>query len=268
MACGGPNTFKPPPPGDHGTHGSELADDDEYKPPTARPRLDRALITERGLEAAAERIMGELEAAGNIEKLEAARGDLAVRRRFIATLEACAASKRKCPPRRADPPFALVIDGRATPPPARHSAALRSRGLAEGHRWSCTVARVRAARWRASMVSKVAIAQLETQPADPRCRATTSRPSPVRHAHASACFASGARRARAASRHVERRSSTSSCCHAVRADARCAHGSGLYLMSPEPAQHRLGARCQPVREVRRCIRRDADAARAPPARAV
>ncbi len=38
--------------------------------------------------------MGGLEAAGNIEKLEAVRGDLAVRRRFIATLEACAASNQ------------------------------------------------------------------------------------------------------------------------------------------------------------------------------
>ena len=162
MACGGPNTFKPPPPGDHGTHGSELADDDEYKPTYGKAELDRALITERGLEAAAERIMGELEAAGNIEKLEAVRGDLAVRRRFIATLEACAASNRKCPPRLDDPPFDFVIDGELPPPldtPLRFDLEDWQKVTAELHGRAC------ACRTLACVDGlEVAIAQLETRP--------------------------------------------------------------------------------------------------------
>lgn len=89
--------------------GSTFADDDQHIPGYGKPELARARIAERGAEASAERALGELEAAtaGDAADRDArwrtTHADLAVRRRFIATLEACEAQRRWCPPRLDDP---------------------------------------------------------------------------------------------------------------------------------------------------------------------
>jgi hypothetical protein len=123
--CPGPSSGAPPAnPGD--VQHSTLADEDAYKPSYGRPELQRALISERGIEASLERRLGELEArrdAGAVDpalddQLRVALADLGVRRRFIATLEACEAAGRWCPPRLDDPPWAYDPDpDRPTEPP-------------------------------------------------------------------------------------------------------------------------------------------------------
>jgi hypothetical protein len=101
---------------------SELAEEDQFVPGYGKPELQRALIAERGAEASGERVVAELDAkhdrdtAGD-DRLRVATADLAVRRRFIKSLEACEASGRWCPPRLDDPPFSYDADSdRASPP--------------------------------------------------------------------------------------------------------------------------------------------------------
>lgn len=78
-----------------------------------QPAYDKAalraqLTTERATVAAIERQLGELEARSTVasdDRLRAAHADLAVRRQFVAALEACEAIGRWCPPRLDDPPW-------------------------------------------------------------------------------------------------------------------------------------------------------------------
>jgi len=169
VACAATGATRPPPvdPGDppHAT----FADEDKYKPAYGPPELQRALITERGVEATLARQVAELEArqpeTGVDDPFRVATADLAVRRRYIATLEACEAAGRWCPPRLDDPPWAFDHDAdRPVEPPM--TAALRFdldgwRGLsAELHGRAC------ACRTIACVDSVgVAIDQLETRPA-------------------------------------------------------------------------------------------------------
>lgn len=117
---------------------STLADEDAEPPSYGKPELRRALINERAAEATLERRVGEIEAKladppapGAInpaleDQLRVATADLAVRRRFIATLEVCEAAGRWCPPRLDDPPWAFDPDpdrGRPGDPPL--TASLR-----------------------------------------------------------------------------------------------------------------------------------------------
>jgi hypothetical protein len=93
----------------------ELAEEDRYVPSYGKPELARALQRERGAEATAERLVGELEARPERDlaaddRLRVATADLAVRRRFIASLEACEASGRWCPPRLDDPTWSYDPD--------------------------------------------------------------------------------------------------------------------------------------------------------------
>jgi hypothetical protein len=112
LACSHPPAQGPQGDGEHGliTH-SSLAEDDGDKPSYGRPELDKALITERGAEAAQEKQIAELEAKDADDALRVARADLDVRRRFIASLEACRALGRVCPPRLDDPPWTFDIEG-------------------------------------------------------------------------------------------------------------------------------------------------------------
>jgi hypothetical protein len=173
---GGPTRPPPVDPADPAdARHSALADEDLYKPSYGKPELQKALIAERGLEATGERRIAELvaqqagEASGASsvaidDQLAVAEADLAVRRRFIATLEACEASGRLCPPRLDDPPWPFDPDpDQPAPPPM--TAALRFdldswRGLAgELHGRAC------ACRSLACVDSVgVAIDQLETRP--------------------------------------------------------------------------------------------------------
>jgi hypothetical protein len=119
--CPGPAATLPPPASPEEPH-STLADEDAYRPGYGKPELGKALIAERAAEATQERRVAELEArladppapgATNPaleDQLRVATADLAVRRRFIATLEACEAAGRWCPPRLDDPPWAFDPD--------------------------------------------------------------------------------------------------------------------------------------------------------------
>lgn len=94
---------------------SALAADDRYQPPYGKAELARALISERGAEAAAERQVTELEARpsdpATDDQLRIAIADLAVRRRFRVALEACEVAGAWCPPRLDDPAWTFEPDG-------------------------------------------------------------------------------------------------------------------------------------------------------------
>jgi hypothetical protein len=125
--CGGGSAAAPPPvppvaatPAGDPTQ-SSFADEDIYRPPYGKPELQKALSAERVLEVTAARQVGELEDllarqadTAIADQLYFARSDLAVRRRFVATLAACDADGRWCPPRLDDPPWAFDYD--AAPP--------------------------------------------------------------------------------------------------------------------------------------------------------
>src|SRR5688572_6159753 len=90
----------------------ELAAEDQHVPTYGKPEIQRALIGERAAEASGERLVAELESKPGIDdRLRIAIADLAVRRRFIKTLEACESHGRFCPPRLDDPPWSYEIDG-------------------------------------------------------------------------------------------------------------------------------------------------------------
>jgi len=92
----------------------EFAAEDRFVPSYGKTELSRALEKERGAEATAERIVGDLEAkdrdAAADDQLRVATADLAVRRRFIESLETCESAGRFCPPRLDDPPWAFDPD--------------------------------------------------------------------------------------------------------------------------------------------------------------
>ena len=129
--CPGPGGGLPPPANPEEAAHSTLADEDAYKPSYGRAELQRALISERGTEASLERRVADLETrqetASNQafdDQLRVANADLGVRRRFIASLEACEAAGRWCPPRLDDPPWAFDPDADPPADPPM-SAALR-----------------------------------------------------------------------------------------------------------------------------------------------
>ena len=138
LGCPGPGATLPPPAHPEEAPHSTLAEEDAYQPSYGKAELRRALISERAAEATLERRIGEIEAKlanppvpGAInpaleDQLRVATADLAVRRRFIATLEVCEATARWCPPRLDDPPWAFDPDpdpGRPIDPPL--TASLR-----------------------------------------------------------------------------------------------------------------------------------------------
>ena len=91
-----------------------------------------------------------------------ARADLAVRRRFIQSLEACQAAGRACPPRLDDPVWSFDPDGTADPrldAPLRFDLAGWQRVASELHGRAC------ACRTQACVDSmQVAIDDLERRP--------------------------------------------------------------------------------------------------------
>lgn len=91
-----------------------LADDEAYRPTYGREELERALTHERGAEVSAEVHVRDLEARGD-DQLRTAAADLAVRRRFIASLESCQASGHNCPPRLDDPAWTYDPSSDADP---------------------------------------------------------------------------------------------------------------------------------------------------------
>lgn len=99
-----------------------FAEADVTAPPYGDAELQRTLSGEYVAAAAAERQVTELETAGAVdatdERLRTARRDLAVRRRLIATLESCRATRQACPPLLDEQPFVFDPDASpAVPPP-------------------------------------------------------------------------------------------------------------------------------------------------------
>lgn len=138
------------------------AAEDEVAPAYGKADLHQALTRERAAEASAEVRMRELEARSDDDALRTVTEDLAVRRRFIAALEACEARGQTCPPRLDEPAWAFDIEGDADPKLDTH---LRfdldswRKVAAELHGRAC------ACRTLACIDSMfVAIARLETRP--------------------------------------------------------------------------------------------------------
>ena len=128
LGCIGGGGTRPPPadPAD-GSHAAFAAADRD-PPSYGKAELSRALVHERGAEAAAARQVTELEAGpadpATDDQLRVAMADLAVRRRFRMTLEACEAAGAWCPPRLDDLAWTFDPDGdRPGEPPV--TAALR-----------------------------------------------------------------------------------------------------------------------------------------------
>ena len=121
VACGGGSTTGPRTQDPTNAPG-EFAEEDRFIPSYNKADLSRALQRERGAEATAERVVSDLEAkdrdAAGDDQLRIAAADLAVRRRFIVTLEACESDARQCPPRLDDPPWSFDPDpGKPLSPP-------------------------------------------------------------------------------------------------------------------------------------------------------
>jgi hypothetical protein len=162
VACTGPGTYRPPTTVDNGdTSHSTFTPDDLYKPAYNRADLDKALASEHAKETSLAQQVASAE-AGSDDSLRVVLGDLAVRRRFIASLEACEANGRDCPPRLDEPAWSFAPDSDAKPP---LDATLRF-DLQDWIKISTELhARACACRTVACLDSFDAlIAQLETQP--------------------------------------------------------------------------------------------------------
>jgi hypothetical protein len=89
--------------------------DDLYKPGYLKADLDKALAGEQAKLATLEQRVAAAEATSG-DDFRVLLGDLGVRRRFVASLEACAASGRDCPPRLDEPAWSFEPDSDAKPP--------------------------------------------------------------------------------------------------------------------------------------------------------
>jgi hypothetical protein len=146
------------------TYHTALAEDDGGEPPPSYDKSDiqKALIAERAAEAKVEQRIVDLESAGDPDPVNAARADLAVRRRFIATLETCEVTGRYCPPRLDDPAWNYAVDSDDDPKldvPLRFDVASWQKVTAELHGRACACRTV-------TCVDSVnaAIARLEQRP--------------------------------------------------------------------------------------------------------
>ena len=92
-----------------------LAGADDYQPSYGKAELENALIAERAAEATAEKQVMDADFKGDDDAKSAAAGDLAVRRRFIASLERCQSEGRECPPRLDDPAWSWDMSADADP---------------------------------------------------------------------------------------------------------------------------------------------------------
>jgi hypothetical protein len=89
--------------------------DDLYKPGYLRADLDKAIAGERTKLAALEQQVAAAETSSG-DDLRVVLGDLGVRRRFVDSLEVCAANGRDCPPRLDEPAWSYEPDSDAKPP--------------------------------------------------------------------------------------------------------------------------------------------------------
>ncbi len=143
------------------THES-LAVEDTYQPTYGKADIEKALIAERAAESTGEKAVMDADFKGDDDAKAAAAADLAVRRRFIASLEACQATGRTCPPRLDEPAWSYDITSDADP---KLDAPLRF----DADDWRAVSAelfgRACACRTTACVESmEVAIGKLETRP--------------------------------------------------------------------------------------------------------
>jgi hypothetical protein len=113
-SCGSGSTRAPTTPDEQISQRPTAVEEELFKPTYERTELDAALKTERAALAAAEQRVRELE-DGDYDALRAAQNDAAVRQRFVAALEACAANGRACPPRLDDPAWTFDIEANVDP---------------------------------------------------------------------------------------------------------------------------------------------------------
>ncbi len=117
-----------------------ISDDDLYQPSYDKAELSRAVSAERAAADAAEKRVRELEDSGDYDTVRYAQADLAVRRRFVASLEACAAHGMTCPPRLDDPAWSYDVESNIDPKldaPLRFDAASWQKVSAELHGRAC-----------------------------------------------------------------------------------------------------------------------------------
>jgi hypothetical protein len=116
VGCGGST---PPPKhagGDTGISShDQLAADDEDQTSYTKADLEKALIAERAAEATGEKAVMDADFKGDDDGKRAAAADLAVRRRFIASLETCQSVGHQCPPRLDDPAWTYDASSDADP---------------------------------------------------------------------------------------------------------------------------------------------------------
>jgi hypothetical protein len=93
---------------------SKLADDD-FKPSYDKAELERALSAERATVAAADQRLRDLDDKGDYDQLRVAGADLAVRKRFVASLAACDALGQACPPRLDEPAWTFDLEADVDP---------------------------------------------------------------------------------------------------------------------------------------------------------
>ena len=162
-ACGGSTPGPQHAGGDTGitTH-QQLAAADEFEPSYTKPDLEKALIAERAAEATGEKAVMDADLKGDDDGKRAAAADLAVRRRFIESLETCQSQGRNCPPRLDEPAWTYDASSDADPKldtPLRFDLDDWQKVTAELHARACAC---RTAACVASM--DAAIDQLETRP--------------------------------------------------------------------------------------------------------
>jgi hypothetical protein len=120
--------------------GATYSDDDLYKPSYDQAELVRALTAERTATDAAEQRLRDLQDKGDYDQLRIAGADLAVRKRFIASLAACNATGQVCPPRLDEPAWTFDLEADVDPKldtPLRFDVASWQKLSAELHGRAC-----------------------------------------------------------------------------------------------------------------------------------
>jgi hypothetical protein len=91
--------------------------DDEPAPPYGKDELDKALAAERDKLAQVDEEARDAQSKVTDEAhLRIALANAAIRRRFVHTLEVCAATARLCPPRLDERPWSYAVESDTDPP--------------------------------------------------------------------------------------------------------------------------------------------------------
>lgn len=137
--------------------------EDEPAPPYGKDELDKALAAERDQLARADEEVRDAETKVSDEThLRIAIANAAIRRRFVHTLEVCAASARLCPPRLDERPWSYAVESDTDPAldvPLRFDLDSWRKVAAELHGRACTCRTIDCIE-----SAEAAIARLEVRP--------------------------------------------------------------------------------------------------------